>query len=184
MKSRSLRSLLLGCSLTVLTPLAPAAQPIDKGPPADSRKAIGDAKALIKGNDLVAAEKKLTDANLSAPDTAAWSLETSTRLLQVAGELAREGTSKDKIPAVVVRTLQHLDTSPATALGKGDGRSQAQAKALAGFIHERYRGDLPSAIASYRAAAKLDPDDPAIRESLDRLERIEANLNAKISGKR
>lgn len=57
---------------------------------------------------------------------------------------------------------------------------QAQAKATAAFIHERYRGDLAAAIVSYEAALLLNPTDKTSRESLERLQRIDANLKARL----
>jgi hypothetical protein len=40
----------------------------------------------------------------------------------------------------------------------------------AAFLHERYSGDLASAVAAYRAALQAKPDDAPAREGLVRLE--------------
>ena len=51
---------------------------------------------------------------------------------------------------------------------------------MAGFIQQRYVGDPAAALASYRAALALSPNDKSIKENLDRLEKSDAILRARL----
>lgn len=151
----------------------------------DERKVLVDAKALAKGNNLSAAEQKLTTMNVAKANTADWHMETNHRLMQLADSLTREG-QRTTTKALVTQSLQHLDEAEKLAKTAKEVRGQAQAKAAAGRIHERYRGDPVTAIAAYQAALQLTPDDKPMQEALDRLQRSYANAQAKVKqpGKR
>jgi hypothetical protein len=55
-----------------------------------------------------------------------------------------------------------------------DIRVQANTKAVAGFIYERYICDAAAAIACYRAALDMVPGDPTLIEAVERLEKERA----------
>jgi hypothetical protein len=145
----------------------------------DSRQTLADAKGLAKKGDLAGVEQKLVALNLSKPGTSDWHMETTQRLMQTAGDLVREGSPK-QVNAIVSQSLQHLDQAANLAKAAKDVRGQANAKVMTGFIQERFSGDAASAIASYQAALQLVPDDKATLEALDRLQKADANLRAKI----
>jgi hypothetical protein len=144
----------------------------------DPRKKADEAKTLAKGNNVAAAETALISLNASQTNTAAWHIETFQRLLQVADQLSREG-NKSSVTAMVNQSLSRLEQASVASRTERDVRAEAQAKALIGFVHERYRGDAPAAIASYRSALQLDPDDKATKEALERLQRKSAVLEAR-----
>jgi tetratricopeptide (TPR) repeat protein len=145
----------------------------------NERKILADAKTLVKGNSLAAAEAKLTSLNVAKANTADWHMETNHRLMQLADSLARDG-QRSTTKGLVTQSLQHLDEAEKLALAAKDVRGQAQAKAATGKIHERYLGDPVAAIAAYQAALKLTPTDKGIEEALDRLQRSYANAQAKV----
>jgi len=149
----------------------------------DIHQILSDAKILVKGNDLSGAELKLTASNATAANTASWHQETSQKLLQLAESFSHDG-DKTNAATVVTQTLQHLDSAATLAQSKSDFVGVASAKALAGFVHERYRGDTASAIASYQAALVATPKSKAIQEQLERLQRADALLRARIQAKR
>lgn len=143
-----------------------------------TRAAIDSAKALAKGNDIVAAEQALTKVSSFQANTPDWHVETTQKLVAVAHELSREGaTSPATITALANKSLQHLSQVETTAT---DARVKANAKAMAGFIQQRYVGDPAAAITSYRAALALSPNDKSIKENLERLEKSDAILRARL----
>jgi hypothetical protein len=154
-----------------------SAQSANSGGPAPNfRSALDDAKRAAKGHDIAKAEQSLTAFSKFKSNTPHWDIETCQALVQVANELSREGSS-GSVPAVAAQALQHLNRvdNPAT-----DAKTRARAKAIAGYIQERYTGDPAGAIASYQASLQLDPNDAASKEALERLQRADANLRAKI----
>ncbi len=145
-------------------------------PVPDFNVVVASAKTQAKGKNIAAAELTLTQHNVSPPNTAAWKLETTQRLLHLAGDVARDG---DPVAAgaLAAQSLQYLNQVAGLTT---DTRAQASAKASAGFIHERFTGDPQAAIASYQAALKLAPDDKATQEALVRLEKADAILRSRI----
>ena len=148
----------------------------------DQRKAQADAKNLVKGSNVTGADQRLASSNATQANTASWHQETSQKLMQVAESFSREGDSAHS-KVVITQTLQHLDSAATLAHGNGDAPGEASARAMAGFIQERYHGDIASAIASYQAALKATPNDKAIQEQLSRLQRTDAVLRARIHAK-
>lgn len=143
-----------------------------------SRAAIDSAKTLAKSNDLGAAEQALTKVSAFQANTPDWHVETTQKLVAVAHELSRDGaTSPATITALANKSLQHLSQ---VETGSTDSRVKANAKAMAGFIQQRYVGDPAAALASYRAALALSPNDKSIKENLDRLEKSDAILRARL----
>lgn len=157
--------------------LAPPVVRIEPGN--NERKILADAKTLVKGNSLAAAEAKLTSMNVAKANTADWHMETNHRLMQLADSFARDG-QRSTVKSLVTQSLLHLDDAEKLAVAANDLRGQAQAKSAAGKIHERYRGDPVAAISAYQAALKLTPSDKAIEEALDRLQRSYANALARV----
>lgn len=157
----------------VVTPAVPAAQDISV-----IRGNVEDAKNLAKGNSVAAAEQKLMALNHAKPNTAAWHMETAQRLMQTAEQLAREAHTAS-LPALAASALSHLDQAVQRAK---DARTQAAAKTLAGFIHERYLADPVTALANYQAAALLAPSNAAnAKEAADRLQKTDDNVKDKIA---
>lgn len=144
----------------------------------DFRKDFSDAKGLAKSNNIAAAEVALTKSNIFQKDTPDWHFETTQKLLQTAHDLSKEGTGNAaSVQALATQSLQHL--SDAAAATK-DSAAKARAKAQSAFIYDRYMGDPTTAIATYKAALQLAPADQTVKEALDRLEKADANLRAKI----
>jgi hypothetical protein len=142
------------------------------------RKDLDDAKGFAKNNNIVAAEQVLTRGNAFAKDTANWHFETTQKLLQAAHDLSKEGKGNaTAVRSLATQSLQRL--SDAAAASK-DNAVKAKAKADSAFIHDRYMGDPTTAIASYKAALQLAPTDKNVKEALERLEKADANLRAKI----
>ncbi len=139
--------------------------------------AMLEAKALASVGNVVGAEQRLILLNGAAPNTPGWYLETSQRLIHLGGNLRRE--SPNRVAAVMNQALRRLSEADSAAGSAGDRRAQANAKALTAFIHERYRGDRASALASYRAALQLDPNDRSSQEAVERLQLSEAILRAR-----
>lgn len=138
---------------------------------------LTNAKTLAKGQNITAAENALTVFNVSKPNTASWHMETTQKLMQIAGDLAKEGGNGATVNAVAQQSLSHLQQ--ASTLAK-DAPTQAQSKAAAAFIYLRYLGDPTSAITYYQAAATLAPKDPAIQQALTRLQSADAKMRARI----
>jgi methylmalonyl-CoA mutase cobalamin-binding subunit len=130
--------------------------------------------AVARNGDIASAEQVLSSLNRSKPNTADWHLETSQRLVQMAERLQREARPA-VVSSITARILTQLESAERLA---SDGRSRADALHFAGFVHERFNGDLTAALASYRAAARYQPDSPA-KEAADRLERAMNNVNSR-----
>jgi len=141
------------------------------------RQMMEEAKASAKNGDLAAAEQALGGLNSSEPDTASWHLETAQHLVLMAAELAREGNT-EAISDIASRSFQHLAQAGGLA---PDAVTRARAKAMAGFIYERFMGDPASALSSYAEAVQLAPDDKALKSRFDQLQAAYANLQAKIA---
>lgn len=146
--------------------------------PRDPRLAVTDAQTLVRNNDVAGAKRRLASENAHQPDTAPWHIETSHRLLQLADTLVREG-SPVQSSAVVSECLAELDQASLRGRAANDVPAQVRAKTLAGFVEERYRGNIANAIAAYEAAIRLDPADKGAQEALGRLQRADAMLRAK-----
>jgi hypothetical protein len=149
----------------------------------DARRLVDEAKALAKSGSIDGAEAKLTELNLAIADSPAWQMETSQRLLQLASTLSRENSAA-QASAVVGRALLRLTQANEKAVETANVGGRAQVAMLSGHLHERFRGDSASAIASYKAALALEPKNRAAKEALERLQRSEAVLRARIGQSR
>lgn len=155
---------------------------LDHAPLLDiERAAIDDAKDLARSSDLgraeplAAVEDLLTALNESKPNTAEWRMETAQRFVHLAEQLAREGRPEN-VARLVHRALQHLQVADNPSQ---NAATRASAKALAGFIQERYLADDTAARSSYQAAAALDPGNKQAKEQADRLQRKDDNEKAR-----
>jgi hypothetical protein len=142
----------------------------------DALQSLDDAKTFAKSGNVAAVEQALTQSSAFKTNSTEWHLETTQKLIQTAHELARDGNSSS-VNAIALQSLQHLDQVALTAKNAND---KSRAKATAGFVYERFIGDPTSAIASYKAAVQLNPNDKASQEALQRLQDADANLRAKI----
>lgn len=171
-------------SLALLVPAPGWAQGKSSQTPAaavgEARKAKDDAKSLAKGGNVQAVEDTLTRSNKSLPNTAEWHVETMQKLTDIARDLAREGGGS-AVPGLATQALQHVTQANARTT---DSRVKAQVQAAAAVIHEQIVGDPTAALAAYRTAVQLDPSDKGIKEALDRLERADAVLRARIQSKK
>jgi hypothetical protein len=140
------------------------------------RKSKDDAKALAKANNVTGAENALTRTNRFQANTPEWHLETSHKLVETARELTKDGFGA-AATALVTQSLQHLNQTASIAT---DARTKAQAKASAAVIYERFVGDPAAAITNYQAALQFNPDDVATKEALERLQKADAALRARI----
>ena len=139
---------------------------------------LSEAKTQVKNGDTVGAARTLALANLCEADTAAWHIETTQRLMQVAGHLSREGNARDA-KTVVTESLRQLEQAASLAKTGRDSAAEARAHLAAGAIHDRFRGDPVAAIASYEAALRANPSDAGAKEALERLQKSYANLLAR-----
>lgn len=162
-----------------------------KGPAADpsaglsdlEKAASGRAKDKVRNNDLAGAEEVFAAVNPFESGTGPWSMRAGHGWLGLAQEMSRE-RDLTKVPAAVTRALQHFDDAAARSRAKGDAAAESSARMSAGFVHERFRGDPASALASYRAAVQANPSDRAAKEALVRMEKSLANLRARLDGRK
>lgn len=136
-----------------------------------------EAKALAKTKNLTSVEAKLAAISHAKPNTAAWHIELSHRLIQVADQLARDGDTSSVV-ALANSAIQHLTQADTLT---SDVRTRSAAKAQIGFIQERFLGNSAGAIASYQAAAQLAPKSTAAKEAADRLKRKDDMLKGRVS---
>lgn len=149
----------------------------------DARRLVDEAKALAKNGNIEGADAKLSELNLAVEGSPAWQMETSQRLLQLASTLSRENAAA-QASAVVGRALLRLTQANEKAVETGNVGGRAQVAMLSGHLHERFRGDSTSAIASYKSALALEPKNRAAKEAIERLQRSEAVLRARIGQSR
>lgn len=161
------------------TPPGPVGKPeekVDYADIANIRAAVNQAKFLAASNNAADAEELLAKLNAALPDTAEWKMETAQRLMQTAEQLARDG-QPEKVGALAARALQQLTGAEAIAL---DAETRVSAKALAGFIYERYLANPTAAAASYQAAVNLSPDKATqAKEAVERLKKSSDNAKEK-----
>jgi hypothetical protein len=141
-------------------------------------QSLAKAKDSLKRNDIAGAEEFLTALIPFDPNTANWHLDAAQRWLTVANDLSRQA-DRAQVPVAVAQAVHNAGQSEALARQNGDTRAEAAAKTTAGFIHERYTGNPVSAIAAYRAALTLNPNDQPTREALSRMERSFTVLQAR-----
>jgi hypothetical protein len=130
-----------------------------------ARTGMSRAQDLAHGNSVVATEQALVALNRTKPNSAAWHMETAQRIIQIVEQLSRSGKLAS-LPALADSALKHL--TQAETLAK-DARIKAAAQELAGFVHERFRGNREAALASYEAAVKLSPGSGRASEAAGRL---------------
>jgi hypothetical protein len=128
----------------------------------------------VSGNFAAAAQ--MLDALGAAPGGSADRLfETAQRLTTLASTLSRDGNASAAQQAAAA-ALQYLAEANRRT---NDADIKANLQALAGFLHERYLGDLETAKAAYQAAAQLAPENESVREKVERIEHTEAEARAK-----
>ncbi len=142
------------------------------------RVAIANARTLAVTNNVEAAEQEIVAASQRPPNSAGWHMETAQRLLQVAEAVARAAKPAGT-PALASRAVFHL--TQAEQLSR-DPRAKAAARSLIGFVQERYLADRAAALASHRAASQLAPKSARARETVERLERTDETLRARVPG--
>lgn len=142
---------------------------------AAERSAVANASQAAKRDDAATAEQFLLSVNRARPESASWHLESAQRLIQLAHDVPREGRTR-VIPAFVESALQHLARADLLAT---NARQKAAIRSFTGLVYERFRGDHPAALASYRAAAALAPDNVLAVRAAERLQRTTDNLTAR-----
>jgi hypothetical protein len=143
----------------------------------DSAATLDRAKGFARGRNADAAEQELAQTNVTAANSPAWHLETAQRLVQLAEALVRDAHQGDT-GEVLQRALQHLKQADVPSV---DNSTRVAANLLAGFIHERFLADSRSALASYRAAARLAPNSTAAKEAVERRQRIDDSFRNRSS---
>jgi hypothetical protein len=174
-------ALVVGVSAQPVSVSVPAAKPdhVDQAQDLVAfRTGMTNAKSLAAANNLTGAEQALISLNKARPNTAAWYIDTAQRLMQTAEQLARDAKPAS-IPALATRALQLLSQAEIAAKTT---RTRAAAKALAGFIQERYLANRSAALTAYQGAVVLAPSSPAAKEAVARLQQTEANLQTRRSG--
>jgi len=138
--------------------------------------AVQRASDAARQHDYVAAEDELAGSSRHTSGSTADHLEMAQRLVALATAMAREA-NRQSADALTKMALSHATQAYNGASNKSE---QAQAKARSGWIYERLKGDIPTAIAHYRVAAAADPQDPEIARELTRLVAMVQNLRAKL----
>jgi tetratricopeptide (TPR) repeat protein len=127
---------------------------------------MGTVISQAKRGDAVAVENAVNALDDGKARPAQSHLHTAQRLIQAAGEAARNA-QLSTAASLARKALQHLDQ--ATQLAGTDVKLRIAAADLAGYINERYFGDLEQAKACYQTALKLDPSTGRAKEALERL---------------
>jgi hypothetical protein len=142
------------------------------------RTGMETAKGLAAAGNVARAEETLTSLNKTTRDSAEWHIETAQRMIQLAEQLAREARPA-AVPGLATAALQHLVVAQNTAK---NAKVKASAKAMTGYIQERYLANQVAALAAYQGAADLAPTSTKAKEALARLQGTEDNLRAKRVG--
>jgi hypothetical protein len=109
------------------------------------------------------------------PKTGPTPADAAERLIEMAERYADRKASPANVANAMV-ALRYLDQAAGFS---GDPRVQANTKAVAGFIHERYLADLGAAMACYREALEMVPGDETLIEAVARLK---AQIEARDAG--
>lgn len=159
---RALLILFVGAAVSLA-----AASPDSPGQLTAERTANANARAAARQGNVTLAEQLLSAVNRSTPNTAWWYFEIAQRLVHLAHDLPYQNNGT-VIPAVVNRALQHLAQAESLTTVP---RQRAAIKAFAGMVQEQFRGDHAAALASYRAASQLSPENQVAARAADRLQR-------------
>jgi hypothetical protein len=142
---------------------------------ASQRSAHTAAKSAAARGDFAAAAQALDSQSTAPLGSAERLFETSQRLTLLASDLSRAGNGAGA-QAAASTALQYL----AEAVRRtNDSDLKAALQSQAGFLYERYLGDVPSAKAAYRAAAQLAPNNRAAQEKAERFEKADVNARAR-----
>jgi len=141
---------------------------------ASQRSAHTAAKSAAARGDFAAAAQALEAQSTAPMGSAARLFETSQRLSLLASDLSRAGNGAGA-QAAASTALQYLAEA---ARRTNDADLKAAIQSQAGFLYERYLGDVASAKTAYRAAANLAPGNASAREKADRFEKTDANARA------
>lgn len=127
-------------------------------------------------NDDDAAIAKLTDENVTKPNTPEWHLESANRLTQVAFNF-RDQQRYDAARKVAQFALRDLDKAAARFSESSD---LAACYELAGLIQERLLNDPKAAQQNYAQALTLVPDRKHAAHELQRLQTADRLEQAKV----
>lgn len=165
-------SLLFSASAWAQAPATPVPGAVRK----TDAQARTEAKTLAKTGQLAAAEEVLAAQSKFQRGTEQWHFSTGQALTRVAADLSREGKGAES-RTLATQAIQRFEQAASAAR---DNRARATFKVAAGQVQERFIGDAPAAIASYRAAVAANPDDKGAKEHLNRLENSYALLRARV----
>ena len=123
------------------------------------------------GDQDQAAAQELALIIRRKPDTAAWDMEMAQIQVQLAIEAAQNADTRtaDHIARLALSQIaQCVERANAS-----ESDISANALELAGFVQERFLGDLVEAKLSYRQATEIWPEDETAKNALARLEAID-----------
>lgn len=142
------------------------------------RAGMAEAKNLAAANNVAGAEQAIVKLNQTRANTASWYIQTAQRLIQTAEALNRDAKGAN-VPALINRALELLSQADRTATSPG---THAAAKALTGFLQERYLSNHTAALASYQSALALTPSSRGAKEAVARLQAYENKRQARPPG--
>jgi len=135
-----------------------------------SRVALTEAKTLFNQSRLDEAEAAVMSMSRAQPDSVEYQLEGAQAWIQLVGSLVRDAKLVQTEPHVQ-RALSRIEV--ALKMAKTN-EQRASARLLAAHIEERYRGNIPEALAHYQAVVQLTPKGGSrAREAVERLTRMQ-----------
>lgn len=139
-----------------------------------NRVALSEAKVLIDQSRLDEAEAAVMSMSRAQPDSVEYQLEGAQAWIQLVGSLVRDAKLMQTEP-YVERALSRIEV--ALEMAKTN-QQRATARLLAAHIEERYRGNIPAALAHYQAVVQLTPKAGSrASEAVERLTRIQEIAN-------
>lgn len=158
---------LLSCQAAI------AAQPARRNPRSDTLAAARhEARLLVTEGKVDDAGRLLAQLNRAPASTPEWHLELAQRFARVAADSAAANPAG--VAPAVQRALAHVQEAERLA---SSAELKASARSLAGFLCERFLGDVEAAKANYRAAAQHAPGDKQAQARAERFERAEHNAD-------
>lgn len=121
-----------------------------------------------------AGEASLATLSSAQPQTAAWHLDLAMNLIRTAfssravGDEVAAGKAAQRALKAIAKAERGYATEPARLSTLQD---------LRGVLLENFLGTTEQAEACYRESARLNPDNPAVRERIERIDHRRASTN-------